>query len=431
MPFVSAMKLAQDLDKIEKVPIRDGYGKGLVIAGEKNKNVVVLCADLTESTRSLWFQQKFPDRFVQVGVAEQNMASVAAGMAVMGKISFISSYAMFSPGRNWEQIRTTIAYNAANVKIGGAHAGISVGPDGATHQALEDVAIMRALPTMTVLVPCDAIEARKATTAAAELVGPVYLRFAREKTPVMTKEETPFQIGKAEVYWNNESAEVAIIANGPMVYEALLAARALEKEKIPVMVINNHTVKPLDKKTILDAAKRCGAVVTAEEHQAHSGMGSAVAEYLAQTYPVPIKFIGVQDRFGESGAPGELMQKFGLTSKEIMQAVKDVIALRERHETVYETFAETPEYAGRRLKEVVPELSFRLHGGGVVRSIPGLKKALEQMPNDVFSHHVRNGKNDFAAWIKDVFKDETLAKAVEHCKTKDELQMILQLRVGR
>lgn len=312
-------------DDIEQKPTRDGYGEGLIAAGEKNSNVVVLCADLTESTRSLGFKAKFPERFFEMGVAEQNMAGVAAGLGVSGKIPFISSYAVFSPGRNWEQIRTAICYNDSNVKIAGAHAGVSVGPDGATHQAIEDIAIMRVLPNMKVVVPCDAVEAKKATAAAAQIWGPVYLRFNREATPVFTTEETPFVPGKAEIFWQSKKPQVALVACGPLLYNALLTARELEKEKVGAIVLNNHTIKPLDEKKIIEVAKKCGAVVTIEEHQVNGGMGSAIAEVLAKNFPVPMEFVGVQNRFGESGAPNELIETFGMDIAHIKEAVKNVI----------------------------------------------------------------------------------------------------------
>ncbi|MBI1960667.1 MAG: transketolase family protein [Candidatus Liptonbacteria bacterium] len=320
-------KLSKDLftDAVERAPIRDGYGKGLVDAGAKNEDVVVLCADLTESTRSQAFADAYPHRFFEIGVAEQNLAAVAAGMGISGKIPFISSYAVFSPGRNWEQIRTTIAYNDSNVKIAGAHAGVSVGPDGATHQATEDIAIMRTMPNMKVIVPCDAIEARKATAAAAHIWGPVYIRFAREKTPVMTTERTPFVPGRAEVFWTPKKAgkpDAVIIACGPLVYQSLRAARELEQEGVHAVVINNHTVKPMDANTIIAHAKRSGAVVTVEEHQVAGGMGSAVAEALARHAPVPMEFIGMQDTFGESGAPDELIEKYGMDVDHIKKAVR-------------------------------------------------------------------------------------------------------------
>lgn len=308
---------------IEKVPTRDGYGEGLLEAGKKDKNVVVLCADLTESTRSEYFKKKFPDRFVEVGVAEQNMASLASGMALVGKIPFIASYAAFSPGRNNEQIRTAIALNDANVKICGAHAGISVGPDGATHQALEDIALMRVIPNMRVIVPCDALEAKKATMAASAIKGPVYLRFAREKTPQFTSNKTPFRFGKAEIFWQGKN--VTIVACGPLVYEALCVAKELEKQNISVEVINVHTIKPLDEKTILESVKKTKAVVTLEEHQIAGGMGSCVAEMLAQNFPVPIEMMGAKDRFGESGTPEELLNAFELTQPYIIKAVKKVL----------------------------------------------------------------------------------------------------------
>ncbi|MDP3973432.1 MAG: transketolase family protein [Candidatus Daviesbacteria bacterium] len=310
----------------EQVPSRNGYGEGLVLAGEENKNVVALCADLTESTRTQAFKDKFPDRFVEMGVAEQNLATIASGMAAVGKIPFITSYAMFSPGRNWEQIRTTICYNNQPVKIIGSHAGISVGPDGATHQALEDMAITRALPNMVVICPADTIEARKATLAIAHLAKPCYIRLSREKVPVITTEQTPFEIGKAEIY--HEGKDVAIIACGQMVYRALIAAKALESHKISVRVINCHTIKPLDKDTILKAAEECGAIVTVEEHQIHGGLGSAVAEVVSQNFPVPIKIIGVEDRFGESGEPNELLEKFGLTKEAIVKGVTYVLRMK-------------------------------------------------------------------------------------------------------
>ncbi|MEK7596237.1 MAG: transketolase C-terminal domain-containing protein [Patescibacteria group bacterium] len=329
MPINSKAKLVKeilDLKKISQAPTRNGYGEGLVEAGKKNKNIVVLCADLTESTRSELFKKEFPDRFIELGIAEQNMASVASGLAAMGKVPFISSYAMFSPGRNWEQIRTTVCYNNQNVKIGGAHAGVSVGPDGATHQAIEDIAITRVIPNMTVIVPCDALEAEKATIAAARLKGPVYLRFAREKTPVFTTLKTPFQAGKAEIFWNSgKKPDVAIIACGPLLHNAILAAAGLEKEGIKVRVINNHTVKPMDEKTIIQAAKDAGALVTAEEHQINGGMGSAVAEIITRNYPVPIEFVGVANRFGESGEPQELIKHFGMAPEHIVAAAKKAI----------------------------------------------------------------------------------------------------------
>lgn len=315
-------------EDIEQIPTRQGYGEGLVLAGEADERVVVLCADLTESTRSILFQEKFPDRFIEIGVAEQLLATVAAGMANYGKIPFISSYAAFSPGRNWEQIRTTIAINDVPVKIAGAHAGISVGPDGATHQQLEDMAIMRAMPNMIVIAPCDAIESKKATLAAAFNAKPTYIRFAREKTPVFTTQESPFEIGRAEIFWNGENPVVAIVACGPLVYQALLAAKELQSHKISVRVINSHTLKPLDKKTILKAAEDCGAIVTVEEHQITGGLGGAVAEVVSENFPVPIKRVGVEDRFGESGDPNELMEKFGLSKDAIIKAVTHVIRMK-------------------------------------------------------------------------------------------------------
>ncbi|MBX4209524.1 transketolase family protein [Candidatus Parcubacteria bacterium] len=307
---------------VEQVPIRKGFGEGLVAAGEADPRVVGLCADLTESTQMHLFKAKFPERFVEIGVAEQNLATVASGMAAMGKIPFLSSYAVFSPGRNWEQIRTTIAYNNRPVKIIGSHAGISVGPDGGSHQALEDMAITRALPNMTIISPCDAIEAKKATIAAAKTVSPTYIRLAREKTPVITTEDTPFEIGKARILFEPVAGkpDVAIIATGALVHKALVAAKELEKQKIGVTVVNLATIKPFDGDTLLRVAKSAGAVVTVEEHQVAGGMGSAVAEFLAANAPMPIEFIGVHDRFGQSGKPDELIEHYGMGVSHIKEA---------------------------------------------------------------------------------------------------------------
>jgi transketolase len=312
---------------VEQVPIRKGFGEGLVKAGEADERVVGLCADLTESTQMHFFKEKFPHRFIEIGVAEQNLATVASGMAAMGKIPFITSYAMFSPGRNWEQIRTTIAYNDRPVKIAGSHAGVSVGPDGGTHQAIEDMAITRVMPRMVVISPCDAIEAKKATQAVAKTNTPVYLRLAREKTPVITTEETPFEIGKAQIFFQPIAGkpDVGIIATGALVHKALKVAEALEKEKIGVTVLNLSTIKPLDEKAIIRLAEEAKAIVTVEEHQIAGGMGSAVAECLAKNKPVPIEFIGVKDQFGQSGKPEELIEHYGMGEEAIKTAVKKVL----------------------------------------------------------------------------------------------------------
>jgi len=300
---------------------RDGFGRALVELGDTNPNVVVLCADLAESTRVLDFKNHFPARYIELGVAEQNLATVASGLANYGKIPFITSYAAFSPGRNNEQIRTTISINNVPVKICGMHAGVSVGPDGATHQALEDMALMRVQPNMTVISPSDSEEARKATIAAAAHPGPVYVRFAREKTPVMSTTNTPFTIGKAQMMWEAEKPEVSIFATGPLLYNALLAAKQLESE-MQVQVINIHTVKPLDREAVVAAAKKTGAVVTVEEHQIAGGLGSAIAEVLAEEYPVPMGFIGVRDQFGQSGEPKELIEHYGMGVVSIVEMVQ-------------------------------------------------------------------------------------------------------------
>ncbi len=311
---------------VEQVPIRKGYGEGLLAAGEADERVVALCADLTESTQTHLFAQKFPKRFIEIGVAEQNLASVASGMAAMGKIPFITSYAMFSPGRNWEQIRTTICYNDRPVKIIGSHAGISVGPDGGTHQAIEDLAITRVIPNLVVISPCDSVEAKKATIAAAKNNKPTYIRLGREKTPVMTTAQTPFEIGKAQVFYESTKLDVVIIATGALVHKAILVANELGKEGIGVNVVNLATIKPLDEETIIDQAKKAGAVVTVEEHQIRGGMGSAVAECLAKNHPVPIEFVGVDDKFGQSGTPDQLIEHYGMGVDAITKAVKKVIS---------------------------------------------------------------------------------------------------------
>ena len=313
---------------IEQAPIRKGFGEGLVQAGEEDHRIVALCADLTESTMMHLFAKKFPERYVEMGIGEQSMASVASGMAAMGKVPFFSSYAMFSPGRNWEQIRTTIAYNDRNCKIIGSHAGISVGPDGGTHQAIEDLAITRVIPRMVVIAPCDAIEAKKATLAAAKWEGPVYVRLAREATPIVTTAETPFEIGKAQLFFapkEGVKTVVGIIATGSLVHNALVAAKRLEEEGIGTKVLNLPTIKPLDEGAVLALAKEADAIVTVEEHQQKGGMGSAVAEFLSRSRPTKMAFIGVNDQFGQSGTPAELVEHYGMGVDAIVAAVKSFI----------------------------------------------------------------------------------------------------------
>ena len=317
------VKLNVNLASPELVPSRDGYGHGLVEAAKQDKNVVALGGDITASVRVDWFQKEFPDRFFSIGVAEQNQMGIAAGLSLMGKVPFVTNYGVFLAGRAWDQIRTTVCYSNLNVKLGGAHGGISVGPDGATHQALEEISLMRCLPNMKVIVPADAVEARKATLAMAKAFGPMYVRFGREKVPVITDESTPFEIGKA--YCCKDGSDVAIVACGAMVYEALVAAEKLAAEGISAMVINNHTIKPIDKATLIEAAMKTGAVVTVEEHQVMGGMGSAVAEVLAQHCPVPMRIIGINDRFGESGDPVTLMNAFQLTGEHIAKAAKELL----------------------------------------------------------------------------------------------------------
>jgi transketolase len=288
--------------------------------------VVVLCADLSESTRAEWFQKEFPDRFIEMGIAEQNMAATAAGLALAGKVPFIASYAAFSPGRNYEQIRTTIALNQVPVKIMGMHAGVSVGPDGATHQMLEDLALMRALPHMIVLNPCDAEEARKAVVAAAKTADPTYIRFGRSNVPLFTTPGTPFAIGRALTLWSSEKPQVALIGTGSMSYNALMAVRSLEADGIRATVLHLGTVKPLDEDAIIAAAKAAGRVITVEEHQVAGGMGSAVAELLAKKCPTRMEMLGIQDEFGQSGEPDELIEHYGLAPAHIIEVARRMIA---------------------------------------------------------------------------------------------------------
>ena len=309
--------------EITKEPNRKGFGRGLLKAGQLDDNVVAACADLTESTQMHLFRDAFPDRFIEIGVAEQNLVTVGSGLASQGKIPFVSSYATFSPGRNWEQIRTTICLNDRPVKIIGSHAGVSVGPDGATHQMLEDIAIMRVLPNMVVIAPCDSVEAEKATLAMAKDNRPTYMRLAREASAVITTLDAPFEIGKAYVY--SEGSDVTIVATGTMTYQALIAVEKLRKDGISAELVHCPTIKPLDNKTILGSVRKTGAVVTAEEAQMNGGLGGAVAELLADEHPAPMKRIGVKDRFGESGKPDELAESLGLTAKHIALAVHSVI----------------------------------------------------------------------------------------------------------
>ena len=316
-------------DDVEFEPIRAGFGRGLKAAGETNLNVVALCADLTESTQMHLFRDSFPKRFIEVGIAEQNLVTVASGLARAGKVPFTSSYAAFSPGRNWEQIRTTATLNNQPVKIVGSHAGVSVGPDGATHQMLEDIALMRVLPNMVVVAPGDSIEAEKATKLIAENGKPTYLRLAREKTPIFSTEDSPFELGKAYVL--KEGHDVSLFGTGTMTYQLLIAAKLLEEKGINAEVVHVPTIKPLDTHTLLASVRKTGRVVTAEEAQAAGGFGSAVSELLSETLPVPIKRIGMQDRFGESGTPAELLDYFGFTGEKIAKTVEAFTAAMPRY----------------------------------------------------------------------------------------------------
>jgi len=412
---------------VEKKATRDGFGEGMLLLGQKNRNVVALCADLTESLRLTAFRDKYPARFVEMGVAEQNMATVAAGMALAGKIPFIGSFAVFSPGRNWEQIRTTICYNNVPVKIVGGHAGITVGQDGATHQALEDVALMRSLPNMTVVVPCDALEARKATLDIAKHKGPAYLRISREKTPVITTEGTPFEVGKATIF--RQGSDVTIVACGPLIYQALQAAKALEKEHISALVINCHTIKPIDRKTLIAAARATGAIVTVEDHQITGGLGSAVMEAISEEWPVPVHRIGIKDKFGESGEAAQLLEKYGLTAKHIIKAAHDALRVRKLCSTLHVPSVDGGGEPGVLLSEVSTEQELKLWGGESIRTVPELASALQGMSEKEFHTHVNSQRNDFSEWIRDNFGDTALAEALRKHPRKDAMLALLHFRI--
>ncbi len=327
-----------------KKPTRHGFGEALAELGEKHDNVVVLGGDITGSVMTSYFKEKFPERFFSCGIAEQNATTIATGLALSGKIAFFSSYSAFAAFRNSDQLRISVCYNNANVKIGGGHSGITVGPDGATHQSLEEISFLRALPNMTLVVPCDFQEAKKATWATGEMNGPAYIRFGRSAIPMFTTGETPFEIGKAEVF--REGNDLAIVACGLMVWEALMAAEELEKKHgIQARVINNHTIKPIDVETITTAARECGAIVTAEEHQVHGGLGAAVSEVVVKNQPVPMEFIGVPDRFGESGEPDELQQAFGLNWKSVYAAALKAIDRKKNGSSGFRKLTEMEEYS--------------------------------------------------------------------------------------
>ena len=405
------MYLVDTYQAVQKVPTRNGFGEALVDLGGKNKDVVVLCCDLTESTRAQGFKDKYLDRFFEVGVAEQNLAGIAAGLALWGKTPFICSYGVFSPGRNWDQIRVSICYSQANVKIAGAHTGVTVGPDGATHQALEDVACMRVLPNMTVIVPCDTVETKKATIAAAQIRGPVYLRFGRDKMAVVTTEDTPFVVGKAQVF--REGSDAVVVASGPLVYEALLAAQQLEKEGLSICVVNCSTIKPLDEQTLVEVARKTGCVVTAEEHQVLGGLGGAVTEVLSQHCPVPIERIGMPDRFGESGESAELMKAFGMSAENIIKSIRSVIQKKKTRTCL--------------MNVQNPAEHFYLPDGRQLKNLVELVIALETMDDLAYSKHVTSDKNDFASWIEHVLKNHSLADQVRSAPDKKEMaQLILE-----
>jgi len=330
-----------EFKELGKKPTRHGFGHALVELGEKYDNVVVLGGDITGSVMTSFFKEKFPERFFSIGIAEQNATTIAVGLSLSGKIPFFSSYSAFAAFRNADQLRISVCYNEANVKIGGGHSGITVGPDGATHQSLEEISFLRTLPNMTLIVPADYEETRKATIAIGEMEGPAYLRFGRSAVPMFTTPDTPFEIGKAQVY--RDGKDVAIIACGLLVWQALLAAEELSKKGISARVINSASIKPIDVETITDAARECGCIVTAEEHQVHGGLGAAVAEVTGKNFPVPIEFVGIKDRFGTSGEPDELLNYFGLNWETIYASALKAIERKEKGFIGYRQVKEVAE----------------------------------------------------------------------------------------
>lgn len=332
----------QEIQKLGMKPTRFGFGEGLVTLGERYDNVVVLGGDITGSVMTSYFKEKFPERFFSIGIAEQNATTIAAGLALSGKIPFFASYGAFCALRNADQLRISVCYNEANVKIGGGHAGISVGPDGATHQVLEEVAFLRTLPHMTMIVPADFEEAKKATIAMGEKVGPAYIRFGRSPVPMFTTPESTFVLGKANQL--TDGNDVAIITNGWMVWESIVTAQELAKRGIKARVINVHTVKPFDVETVVNSARECGCIVTAEEHQVYAGLGGAVAEVVGKNAPVPIEFVGVKDSFGGSGEPEELMQKFGLTWRQVYASALVAMERRDKGSMGYRKLTDIAEY---------------------------------------------------------------------------------------
>ena len=310
-------------DKYLMEPIRLGFGRGLAKAAENDKNIVGICADLTDSTQMKLFKDKFPERFVEVGVAEQNLVTVASGMAAMNKIPFASSYAAFCPGRCWEQIRTTICLNNQNVKIVGSHAGLGVGPDGATHQMLEDIALMRSLPNMQVFAPADSIEAEKITLAISKTQSPSYLRLSRQDVPVFTHPESKFEIGKGVKL--KDGHQITILSTGTTTWHALEAGLKLKDHGIDAEVLHFPTIKPLDKELIIQSAKKTKRFITVEDHQISGGFGSAIAEVISESFPIPLIRIGVEDKFGQSGTPEELFRHYGLTSTNIVKKALEIL----------------------------------------------------------------------------------------------------------
>jgi len=394
---------------------RDGFGDGLAELGKQYKDVVALSADSAQTTRAAVLG---PDRLIQCGMAEQNMIGIAAGLAVEGKVPFVTAFACAHPGRNWEQIRT-VCYNNLNVKIVGAHAGFSTGQDGPTQHALEDISLTRTLPNMTVIVPADHIEARKATIAAGIRNGPVYIRLSREIHPAVTTESSSFTIGRVEIL--RAGKDCTIVACGAMVHEALTAAQQLAKQDIECTVLNCHTIKPLDKHAIITSARLTGCMVTVEEHQTTGGLGSAVAEVLSQHSQIPLKIMGVQDKFGTSGTVQELFNLYGLTPTHITKAVKEVVLRRCEN-----VCTEIPEAHGTKLyTELQPELHFKLRGGGVVKTISGLQKALLSMTDETFSYHCNTHKNDFSTWIKEAMHEPALAKQLDTARTRTSMTLAL------
>lgn len=406
--------------KVESDSTRNGFGKGIIKAGT-SQDVWVVTADLGGSTCVNKFRDKFPERFVQVGVAEQNLVTVASGIASMNKVVFATSFAVFSPGRNWEQIRTTICYNDQPVIIVGSHTGLGVGEDGATHQALEDISLMRTLPNMNVVVPCDSLQAEKAAIALAKNRSPAYLRLNRQKSPLITKSTTPFKLGEAQMF--REGKDLVIFSCGPIINEVIKAAEELKNKKISVAVVNIHTIKPLDQKTIAKYVNKCQKFLVVEDHQVNGGLGSAISECLINN-PAQGEIIGVENVFGESGKAEDLYWKYGLTSEKITNKALNLIKQKNKKDYTKKSVKQSK----KKTKVLInaPETKqFLMCDGQKIKNLKELSLIMKNVNEEVFKHHVTNNKNDFANWIQHVLKEKELSSQLKKIKTKQKTQKLI------